>query len=150
MDWPNTFVAKVNKTADCWFWTGAQTKGYGQFVLNKRHGYAHRFAWEFENGPIPAGKVICHACDTPLCVRPSHLFCGTAKDNVADKIAKGRAKTGVTRGAANASVKVKDINAGKIIDMFNEGMKCREIGPVFGISKSTVSNILRGQHWSMK
>lgn len=34
--------------------------------------------------------MVCHACDVPCCVRPAHLFVGTAVDNRQDAIRKGR------------------------------------------------------------
>ena len=51
---------------------------------------AHRVSWEFANGPIPENMCVLHACDTPLCVNPEHLFLGTLADNMADKEKKGR------------------------------------------------------------
>lgn len=47
-------------------------------------------AWEHYVGPIPDGVDVLHHCDNPPCVRPDHLFLGTARDNVGDMLAKGR------------------------------------------------------------
>jgi hypothetical protein len=76
----------------CWEWQGATNgRGYGVIRLAKRiKVYAHRFAYEKTEGPIPEGLVAMHRCDNPLCVRPVHLTPGTQKENVQDMIAKGR------------------------------------------------------------
>lgn len=88
------FWMKVRKTKRCWLWSGAEHDfGYGR--LNKPgrgNGYihAHRFAWTLAYGSIPNDMCVCHRCDNPRCVRPSHLFLGTLSDNTLDMIAKGR------------------------------------------------------------
>jgi len=86
------FWAKVDKTGDCWEWTGARFHhGYGLFYESASvRTRAHRFAYETLAGPIPPGVLVLHRCDNPPCVRPEHLFLGTQADNVADMIAKGR------------------------------------------------------------
>lgn len=89
------FWRKVERSDGCWLWTGVRTgRGYGRIQqggLEKRKALlVHRLSWELHFGAIPAGLVVCHKCDVPLCVRPDHLFLGTQRDNIADCIAKGR------------------------------------------------------------
>lgn len=86
----------------CWLWTGAPTRGgYGHFwngesverpglKPNRINVSAHRWSYQHFVGAIPDGLFVLHHCDTPSCVRPSHLFVGTQRDNVQDCIRKGR------------------------------------------------------------
>lgn len=80
----------------CWLWTGAtRNGGYGEFNAGKGGSPvgASRFSWEIHNGLIPPGMFVLHNCpggDNPTCVRPSHLWLGTAKDNAMDMAKKGR------------------------------------------------------------
>lgn len=82
------FWAKVQKTDSCWLWTAALNKdGYG--VYGRGEG-AHRYSYRLAFGEIPSGKLVCHRCDNPRCVRPEHLFVGTQKDNIQDALSKNR------------------------------------------------------------
>lgn len=77
----------------CWIWTEyCNNHGYGRFRVDGKKTLAHRASYEAFIGPIPEGMLVCHKCDTPACVNPSHLFLGTDKDNVRDCINKGRHK----------------------------------------------------------
>jgi HNH endonuclease len=93
------FWSRVQKTPDCWLWQGPRNKAncgkeplsYGTIAFRgNRTCRAHRAAWILTYGEIPAGMYVCHRCDNPQCVRPSHLFLGTPKDNAHDMKQKGR------------------------------------------------------------
>src|SRR6187402_2793810 len=91
------FAEKIDKTpgqgpdGECWIWTASKTHlGYGYFYLSGRQA-AHRVSWEISNNAkIPAGMFVLHSCDNPSCVNPGHLRVGTPKENVEDKISRGR------------------------------------------------------------
>lgn len=78
------FWTKVEKTDLCWLWTGTLlNSGYGQFRPDPQtRVVAHRWAYEAEVGPIPAGKQLDHICERKMCVRPGHLQPVTASENL--------------------------------------------------------------------
>jgi hypothetical protein len=86
------FWEKVEKSDGCWLWRAWVTKdGYGGFRWTTGENMrAHRAAYRLLHGDVPADVVICHHCDNPLCVRPDHLYAGTATDNNRDTVRRGR------------------------------------------------------------
>lgn len=86
------FWSKVDKSGVCWLWTASKRRrGYGRFTVKRVISLAaHRVAYELTYGSIPEGLVICHKCDNPSCVNPTHLFAGTQQDNRDDCKQKGR------------------------------------------------------------
>jgi len=77
----------------CQLWLGEKTPdGYGLITKNGKRIGAHRIVKEMELGrELGSEEWVLHKCDTPSCIRLDHLFIGTAKDNTADKLRKGRA-----------------------------------------------------------
>lgn len=72
------FWMKVDKSGECWVWVGSRDrKGYGK----ANGGLAHRFSYEFANGPIPQGLFVDHICHNTSCVRPGHLRLATPGEN---------------------------------------------------------------------
>lgn len=85
----------VDRTGDCWTWTGAKTKaGYGLFTAAYTNAYAHVWLYEIAVGPVPDGWTLDHLCHDPdlcpggdtcphrSCCNPDHLTPKTRGDNV--------------------------------------------------------------------
>jgi hypothetical protein len=82
----------------CWVWT-LKGRRYGKVQFGGTTYLVHRLSWQLANGPIPEDKpYVLHRCDNTICVRPDHLFTGTAEDNTHDMLSKGRWAGGRPRG----------------------------------------------------
>jgi len=139
----NTFWAHVEILGenDCWEWKACKHKsGYGIATgIHKRCEYAHRVSWEITNGEIPYKMEVCHKCDNPSCVNPSHLFLGTHKENMNDRDAKGRNRRWVGIKASYEVIKEIRTTHSK------GGFTNREIARMFGFSQPYISRIVNNK-----
>jgi hypothetical protein len=80
-----SFAARTRPDGDCLIWTAGTNGVYGVISIGGGETqYAHRYAWERVNGPIPDGMMPDHTCpDGPnkLCVNVAHLRLSTKKQN---------------------------------------------------------------------
>lgn len=164
---PRTFAARPAETPeqllgrlmqrvalgpDCWTWTGpVNNKGYG------RHGarsYVHRTIFELTVRPLATGEQVCHHCDNPPCVRPSHLFAGSQSDNMRDMVAKSRHAAAthpeaVVRGERVGGAKLTD---GQVRELREAsavgGVSQMDLSRRYGISHHNVRLILANRIWT--
>lgn len=140
------FYTRIDTSGDCWIWKGGRDKnGYGSFRADVAGVYAdraHRFSYSYFKGPITKGLSVCHACDNPSCVNPEHLFLGTAKENTADMLAKGRRQ--VNQGEDAPRAKLTEAQAQAImLDPRPHPLLAHE----YGVTSGTISDIKRKRSW---
>lgn len=69
-------VVVVEELGECWQWigtvkkdTGNQNGGYGAYGIE----LAHKYAYEFFNGPVKEGFELDHLCRNRGCANPTHV-----------------------------------------------------------------------------
>jgi hypothetical protein len=102
------FWAKVDKTDECWLWTGFRGPlGYGRIGIDGRPHQAHRVAWRLSGRELIKGYELDHLCRNPPCVNPNHLEQVTHKVNMSrsGKARQTHCKHGHVFDEANTHVK---------------------------------------------
>jgi hypothetical protein len=115
----------------CWLWTGYRLPfGQGTLRIGGRSGRHH-----------PAPRI--HKCDNPSCVRASHLFLGTPRDNVHDMLDKGRGRTvPPQRKTRLTAAEVREIRA-----LRASGTGAETIARRFQISVYSTRDIVARRTW---
>jgi len=150
----DTFMATVEQIpiAGCWLWTGRQDgNGYGSAVVGNKTFGAHKLSHILFKGQVPAGLVVCHTCDVPLCVNPAHLFLGTHSDNMLDAFRKGRLKPPTERGTPNpvrgeAHHKSK-LTIEQVREIRASTKSNSELAREYGVDRTSIRAIKTGKSW---
>lgn len=131
-----SYIEKID--SGCWLWKGYKNrKNYGKLSFqSNRSAIASRVSYELFVGPIEGKLFICHTCDNPSCVNPSHLFAGSHMENMIDMIEKGRSNS-----------KLSPIEVLEIRKMWENGLSQNTIMEKFNIASSTISNIVHRRSW---
>ena len=129
----------------CWLWSGKVCpQGYGTYTHNRVTYKAHRLVYETFERAIPAGKILCHHCDVPGCVRPSHMFIGSHKDNADDRDRKGRGEPSIKRGSANGASKLTEE---EVIAIYTSTERQVDLAERYGVRQPMISVIKRREKW---
>lgn len=138
----NWIRSRCKIVEECWIWIGAKTPlGYGKFSIGSKTVASHRHSYVVHKGAIKSGHCVMHSCDNPACCNPDHLSCGTAKDNVADMIEKGRQALGdkkshITSGQVRLARQLHSI-----------GVKQMYIRKLIPVSSTVMSFLINRKTW---
>ena len=127
---------------ECWPYIGGAWGGQARekrpyFMANRRRQIAYRWIYELVNGVVlTSDQLILHACDCggfPVgCGNPGHMRVGTLADNTSDAMARSR--HGLPKHVVRAMRK-----------LLAEGRTQQEVAALYGISRTGVGRIARGE-----
>ena len=145
----------------CWLWiggTGGHKPGtkakYGRLRVDGVSHYAHRYAYELEHGPLPAGFTLIRnteVCEHEMCCNPSHWLPvdRQRKQTVLSKL--GRVSNGVVHSAAitvGARKSAKKLDMEKARQIRYSAVPAKEEAEKYGVDQSMVHKIRRGESWA--
>lgn len=142
----------IRTDSDCWSWAGnLRVDGRPTFSIKGKKYSAARISFEIHKGPFDKILHVCHKCDNPICTNPTHLFLGTAFDNMKDMTDKGRRAYGdkvANKGETNPSAKLTSKIIQEIRETYDKGgVSQQSLGMKYGISQVMVSKIVRKANW---
>lgn len=139
------FWRKVDKSGECWVWTGANNGvGYGKVrrpALSAQSIYTHHYAWFLKYGKWP--EYLCHRCNNRACCRPSHVYEGTPKSNQEDRIRDGNGN----QGSKHPLAKLTETKVRKAKQLIANGRPPGKVAADLGVSPSAISSITHGRTW---
>lgn len=138
----------VGRPDECWLWKSEKQinqSGYGTAFYGTIRTTAQRVAYMIAKGSIPEGLEILHSCDVRRCCNPDHLRPGTSQDNSDDMVERGRWSRATSfAGDGNPNAKVSEAQLPQIFEDAKT-MSQRALAAKYGVSKSQIGNILRGE-----
>lgn len=141
--------SNIEITGDgCHEWQRSLTKdGYGQFATPIRGiKGVHRLAYALANDFTFTSRdqQVMHLCDNRRCCNPDHLELGTAVENMRHAWERG---SFTNAGENNPKSKIDDSIVTEMLDRFLAGETRDELAVRYGVHRSTVGNIIRGDSW---
>jgi hypothetical protein len=133
----NTELDPVN--SGCWRWRGPAVKSRRYRKKSGVNRALYQIAFELFKGPVPDRHVVHHSCENPHCVNPEHLKALTRGEHMKMHL-NGR-------GEKNVNAVLTDGAVRDIFDLVKKGVLQREIGKIFGVTQSCISNLLHNRRW---
>jgi hypothetical protein len=125
----------------CWLWLGSVTdQGYGRFKAGGKTYLISRYAWREKGKPDPGALTVSTRCRNKLCVRHLHLKSrAEIMASVSRRLAAGE-DSYLARVTSRQVLLIRKLYAKGCVTQ-------KALAERFGISTSTVKNILARRSW---
>lgn len=140
---------------ECWRWLGSHStnyysENYGQdrrpaVSYDGRNWYVYRLIYQWTTGEELGDRFARHSCDNPSCVNPAHVVPGTAKDNSADMMRRGRAIG--PRGEKCWKARLTNVKVRAMRAEHAAGASRTELMHRYGVSRTAVALVVRRSTW---
>jgi len=146
------FWAKVKKgnPDECWTWMGGMSNnGYGTYGISHTENRSaqirpHRISHYLATGVFSELVDVCHRCDNPICVNPSHLFPGTQEDNILDMVKKNRHIKGEKSPRSKLTEKdVRSIRAAYATGNYSHA----DLALIYKVCRVSIRMVVIGRSW---
>lgn len=142
------FWARVPTPTDgCWEWMGGRSSPRPIMQIRGERYYAYRVMFFLVHDLDPAELQINHHCDNPWCVRPSHIYAGTALDNARDAKDRGLLKPpGHLPGEHHPNALLTNEQAVALLwEVASSADSIATIASRYGICETAAGSIVRGE-----
>lgn len=152
---PRRWIKSQVEAADrsnCWTdrpWKSQNKAGYPTATGDDgKQVIASHLVLKYDGRPRPTPEALAlHSCDNPQCLNPDHLRWGDFKDNYLDMLSRDRQKYKPRKGEKNHNSKLTWEKARYIREQFAEGVYQKDLATELGVSRSVISEIVRGIAW---
>jgi hypothetical protein len=148
------FWVKIDRSGGpdaCWPWQGTVTRNSdgsggwtpyrGLFSIHGKNYFAARVSYFFEYRVDPGRLFVCHECNNPICVNPTHLFLGTQSDSIKHAAECDRR----ARGSLHSQSCLREEDIPVIRGRLAAGDSYSSIARDFDVSKSSIRAINLGR-----
>lgn len=139
---------------NCWEWTGASSRDYGQFSFGGNQYRATRVAASLYTKKDISNLWVCHHCDNTWCVREEHIYLGTPKENTADMVSRGRFRLRAPSADFDGvldkrySLSKEEVEAIYYRYWTEEGLSQLDLAKEYNTTQSNIGLIVRGDNWT--
>jgi HNH endonuclease len=141
------FLAHVNDATDnCIVWIYAtNASGHGRMKIDGKGYSVHELACTMRYGRRPPGMSAIHGpCHNPACFNWRHLSWGTHKQNMDDRLRDGS----LPRGAKLPQTKLNESQVREIRKRYAAGgISHGQLAIEYGVSRRTITHVVRGTTW---